>query len=280
MKKCNFHSGEWCCCIGQEFHKTVDSNFEKIRSNVLWGGGICDSILDSVDKLNNFILNKRIGTKILGDMGFSELGNENQDYVKRGFDLLICIPMLPLVLLIMALVAICIKLESPGKVFFNDYRIGKSGRTFLCYKFRSMYIDSDRILQEYLEQNDIARKEWNEFQKLRGYDPRVTAVGRFIRKTSLDELPQVINVLLGDMSLVGPRPYLPREKNMIGDYLDIICQVQPGITGIWQVSGRSDVNFAGRLEFDEWYVNNHSIWVDIKCLLKTARIVLFSKGAY
>ena len=244
------------------------------------GGGICDSILDSVDKLNNFILNKHIGTEIFGDMGFSELGNENQDYVKRGLDLIICLSMLPLVLLIMALVAICIKVESPGKVFFNDYRIGKSGRTFLCYKFRSMYIDSDRILQEYLEQNDIARKEWNEFQKLRGYDPRVTAVGRFIRKISLDELPQVINVLLGDMSLVGPRPYLPREKNMIGEYLDIICQVQPGITGIWQVSGRSDVNFAGRLELDEWYVNNHSIWVDIKCLLKTARIVLFSKGAY
>ena len=245
------------------------------------GGGICDSILDSVDKLNNFVLNKHIGAKILGDMGFSELENENQDYVKRGLDLIICLSMLPLVLLIMALVAICIKVESPGnKVFFNDYRIGKSGRTFLCYKFRSMYIDSDRILQEYLEQNDIARKEWEEFQKLRGYDPRVTAVGRFIRKTSLDELPQVINVLLGDMSLVGPRPYLPREKNMIGDYLDIICQVQPGITGIWQVSGRSDVNFAGRLELDEWYVNNHSIWVDIKCLLKTARIVLFSRGAY
>ena len=244
------------------------------------GGGICDSILDSVDKLNNFVLNKHIGAKILGDMGFSGLGNENQDYVKRGLDLIICLSMLPLVLLIMALVAICIKVESPGKVFFNDYRIGKSGRTFLCYKFRSMYIDSDRILHEYLEQNDIARKEWEEFQKLRGYDPRVTAVGRFIRKTSLGELPQVINVLLGDMSLVGPRPYLPREKNMIGDYLDIICQVQPGITGIWQVSGRSDVNFAGRLELDEWYVNNHSIWVDIKCLLKTARIVLFSKGAY
>ena len=206
-------------------------------------------------------------------MGLSELGNEKQDYVKRGLDLIICVSMLPLVLLIMALVAICIKVESPGKVFFNDYRIGKSGRTFLCYKFRSMYIDSDRILQEYLEQNDTA-------QKLRGYDPRVTAVGRFIRKTSLDELPQVINVLLGDMSLVGPRPYLPREKNMIGDYLDIICQVQPGITGIWQVSGRSDVNFAGRLELDEWYVNNHSIWVDIKCLLKTAQIVFFSKGAY
>ena len=244
------------------------------------GGGICDSILDSVNKLNNFILNKHIGAKNLGDMGFSELENENRDYVKRGLDLIICLSMLPLVLLIMALVAICIKAESPGKVFFNDYRIGKSGKTFLCYKFRSMYIDSDKILQEYLEQNDIARKEWNEFQKLRGYDPRVTAVGRFIRKTSLDELPQVINVLLGDMSLVGPRPYLPREKNMIGDYLDIICQVQPGITGIWQVSGRSDVNFAGRLELDEWYVNNHSIWVDIKCLLKTAQIVLFSKGAY
>ncbi|MCF2602081.1 sugar transferase, partial [Anaerovibrio lipolyticus] len=166
------------------------------------------------------------------------------------------------------------------KVFFNDYRIGKSGRTFLCYKFRSMYTDSDRILQEYLEQDDEARQEWEEFQKLRGFDPRVTAVGRFIRKTSLDELPQVINVLLGDMSLVGPRPYLPREKDIIGDYLDIICQVQPGITGIWQVSGRSDVNFAGRLELDEWYVKNRSILIDIKCLLKTAQIVLFGKGAY
>lgn len=149
-------------------------------------GGICDSILDSVDKLNNFILNKHIVAKILGDMGLRELGNEKQDYVKRSLDLIICLSMLPLVLLIMALVAICIKVESPGKIFFNDYRIGKSGRTFLCYKFRSMYIDSDRILQEYLEQNDTAQKEWEEFQKLRGYDPRVTAVGRFIRKTSLD----------------------------------------------------------------------------------------------
>ena len=244
------------------------------------GGGKCGSILDSVDKLNNFVLNKHIGAKILRDMGFSELRNEKQDYVKRGLDLIICLSMLPLVLLIMALVAICIKVESPGKVFFNDYRIGKSGRTFLCYKFRSMYIDSDRILQEYLEQDDEARQEWEEFQKLRGYDPRVTAVGRFIRKTSLDELPQVINVLLGDMSLVGPRPYLPREKDIIGDYLDIICQVQPGITGIWQVSGRSDVNFAGRLELDEWYVKNRSILIDIKCLLKTAQIVLLGKGAY
>lgn len=144
------------------------------------GGGKCGSILDSVDKLNNFVLNKHIGAKILRDIGFSELRNEKQDYVKRGLDLIICLSMLPLVLLIMALVAICIKVESPGKVFFNDYRIGKSGRTFLCYKFRSMYIDSDRILQEYLEQDDEARQEWEEFQKLRGFDPRVTAVGRFI----------------------------------------------------------------------------------------------------
>lgn len=261
-------------------YKAFCSNFERNATMPCYMWDKCDSILESEYKLNNLKVNIHIGAKILEDMGFSELGNEKQDYVKRGLDLIICLSMLPLVLLIMALVAICIKVESPGKVFFNDYRIGKSGRTFLCYKFRSMYIDSDRILQEYLEQDDEARQEWEEFQKLRGFDPRVTAVGRFIRKTSLDELPQVINVLLGDMSLVGPRPYLPREMDKIGDYLDIICQVQPGITGIWQVSGRSDVNFAGRLELDEWYVKNRSILVDIKCLLKTAQIVLFSKGAY
>lgn len=261
-------------------YKVFCSNFERNATMPCYMWDKCDSILESEYKLNNLKVNIHIGAKILEDMGFSELGNEKQDYVKRGLDLIICLSMLPLVLLIMALVAICIKVESPGKVFFNDYRIGKSGRTFLCYKFRSMYIDSDRILQEYLEQDDEARQEWEEFQKLRGFDPRVTAVGRFIRKTSLDELPQVINVLLGDMSLVGPRPYLPREMDKIGDYLDIICQVQPGITGIWQVSGRSDVNFAGRLELDEWYVKNRSILVDIKCLLKTAQIVLFSKGAY
>ena len=261
-------------------YKAFCSNFERNALIPCYMWDKCDSILESENKFNNLKVNIHLGKKNLGDMGFSELRNEKQDYVKRGLDLIICLSMLPLVLLIMALVAICIKVESPGKVFFNDYRIGKSGRTFLCYKFRSMYIDSDRILQEYLEQDDEARQEWEEFQKLRGFDPRVTAVGRFIRKTSLDELPQVINVLLGDMSLVGPRPYLPREKDIIGDYLDIICQVQPGITGIWQVSGRSDVNFAGRLELDEWYVKNRSILIDIKCLLKTAQIVLFGKGAY
>lgn len=200
-------------------YKAFCSNFERNATMPCYMWDKCDSILESEYKLNNLKVNIHIGAKILEDMGFSELGNEKQDYVKRGLDLIICLSMLPLVLLIMALVAICIKVESPGKVFFNDYRIGKSGRTFLCYKFRSMYIDSDRILQEYLEQDDEARQEWEEFQKLRGFDPRVTAVGRFIRKTSLDELPQVINVLLGDMSLVGPRPYLPREMDKIGDYL-------------------------------------------------------------
>ena len=136
------------------------------------------------------------------------------------------------------------------------------------------------ILENYLTENAEARAEWNEFQKLKGYDPRVTRVGRIIRRTSLDELPQILNVLLGNMSLVGPRPYLPREKEKMGSHFDTICMTTPGITGLWQVSGRSDVSFAGRLHLDEWYVHNWSVWVDVMCLFKTVKIVVFGKGAY
>ena len=213
-------------------------------------------------------------------MGLGEARDSGQDLAKRVIDLVLCVAALPFLLLVMAAVAVCIKLDSRGAVFFNDYRIGRDGREFLCYKFRSMRIDADRVLEKYLSENSEAKAEWEEFQKLKGYDPRVTAVGRFIRSSSLDELPQLINVLLGDMSLVGPRPYLPRERDKMGAYYDAICQVKPGITGIWQVSGRNDVNFAGRLEMDEWYVQNRSLWLDIKCLFKTVKIVLLGKGAY
>ena len=213
-------------------------------------------------------------------MGWGETKDSGQDLIKRGIDLALCLAVLPFLLVIMAIVAVCIKLDTKGSVFFNDYRIGKDGKKFLCYKFRSMRIDADRVLEQYLSENSEAKAEWEEFQKLKGYDPRVTGVGKFIRSTSIDELPQLINVLLGDMSLVGPRPYLPREQKMIGKYLDTICRVRPGITGIWQVSGRNDVSFAGRLQMDAWYVENRSLGLDIACLCKTVKIVLLGKGAY
>ena len=134
-------------------------------------------------------------------------------------------------------------------------------------------------MKDYLSKNPEAKKEWDEFQKLHDYDPRVTKAGKIMRRTSLDELPQILNVLKGEMSLVGPRPYLPREKNMMGDFYKIIISTVPGITGYWQVNGRSDVTFEGRLKMDDWYIRNWSVWIDIVLLVKTIKAVFYSKGA-
>ena len=200
--------------------------------------------------------------------------------IKRFFDVIVgsilCIPIIPII----AAISLCIKLDSKGAVFFNAQRIGKRGKTFTCYKFRSMHLDSQRILEEYLARYPEAKREWDTFAKLRDYDPRVTRIGKWIRKYSLDELPQILNVIKGDMSLVGPRPYLLREKEEIGEYLSTITLTVPGITGFWQTSGRNDVSFAGRVAMDTWYVRNWSIWLDLMYLFKTAKIVFTGKGAY
>ena len=210
----------------------------------------------------------------------NNLAPRRNRFFKRVFDTvvggLLCVPIIPILLVI----AICIKLDSKGPAFFNGQRIGKHGKTFTCYKFRSMYVNASDILEEYLAAHPAAQEEWNTFAKLRDYDPRVTKVGRWIRKYSLDELPQILNVIKGDMSLVGPRPYLPREKEDIGEYLSTVTLTVPGITGFWQTSGRNDVSFAGRVAMDTWYVRNWSIWLDLMYLFKTAKIVLTGKGAY
>lgn len=210
----------------------------------------------------------------------NNLARRRNRVFKRFFDIavggLLCVPILPILLVI----AICITLDSKGPAFFNARRIGKHGKTFTCYKFRSMHTNAGEILKEYLAAHSAAQEEWNTFAKLRDYDPRVTKVGRWIRKYSLDELPQILNVIKGDMSLVGPRPYLPREKEDIGEYLSTITLTVPGITGFWQTSGRNDVSFAGRVAMDTWYVRNWSIWLDLMYLFKTVKIVFTGKGAY
>ena len=205
--------------------------------------------------------------------------------LKRAFDLVAGSIIAVCIAPILVATAIAIKLDSPGPVFYNAERIGKNLRrrgmpTFTCYKFRSMYVNADEILRDYLASHPEAAAEWREFQKLRGDDPRVTRVGRFIRKYSIDELPQIFNVLRGNMSLVGPRPYLPREREKIGDYYHVICMTTPGITGLWQVSGRNDIAFDGRLQLDAWYVRNWSLWQDITLLVRTIGVVLGQKGAY
>ena len=199
--------------------------------------------------------------------------------IKNIFDFilgfLIVIPSIP----ILIICAIWVKLDSEGPIFYNARRIGKEGKEFTCYKFRSMYMNSDEILNDYLAKNPREKEEWDKFQKLHDFDPRVTKAGKIMRKTSLDELPQIFNVLKGEMSLVGPRPYLPREKDMMGHFYNIIISTVPGITVYWQVNGRSDVTFEGRLKMDDWYIRNWSVWIDIVLLIKTIRAVFCSKGA-
>ncbi len=165
-----------------------------------------------------------------------------------------------------------------GPVFYTQERIGKNGKIFKLYKYRSMVVGADEKLQKYLEENEEARKEYKEYKKLKD-DPRITKVGRFIRKSSIDEFPQFINVFKGEMSLVGPRPYLPREKEDINGYFKYITSVKPGITGLWQTSGRSKTTFVNRLEMDMKYYFKHSLKLDIKILKKTVMDVIRKEGA-
>jgi len=201
-------------------------------------------------------------------------------FIKRGIDLILTVLLLLLLWPLLLVLAIWIRMDSPGPAFHIAARIGKDGKLFRCYKFRSMYVESDQLLEDYLKDRPEEKKEWEEFAKLRHYDPRVTKAGRWLRKYSMDELPQIFNVLEGTMSLVGPRPYLPREKEAIGDFLPVICRTLPGITGLWQVSGRNEIKFAGRLELDAKYVKNWSLKQDMALLLKTVGVVLGKKGAY
>jgi Undecaprenyl-phosphate galactose phosphotransferase WbaP len=176
-------------------------------------------------------------------------------------------------------IAVAVKMSSRGPVLYANERIGRDGRRFRMWKFRSMFTNGDAVLEEYLEMHPEYRHEWETTQKLR-WDPRITRIGRFIRKTSLDELPQMWNVLRGDMSLVGPRPILLDEEAKYGDYYGLYTMVSPGITGMWQVSGRSNTSYEERLQLVAYYVRNWSLWLDIYLLLKTVRIVLFGRGAY
>ena len=199
---------------------------------------------------------------------------------KKIFDTVLGLICLVMILPILLLLAILIKLDSPGPVLHIAKRIGRNGREFRCYKFRTMHLNSDLILKKYLKENPAAKREWIQYAKLRDYDPRVTRAGRWMRRLSLDELPQIINVIVGNMSLVGPRPYLPRELQQIGYYGNTIFIAKPGITGLWQVSGRNNIDFNGRLELDSWYVRNWSVWLDVTLLMKTFKVVLQKSGAY
>ena len=165
-----------------------------------------------------------------------------------------------------------------GPIFFTQNRIGKDGKEFKMYKYRTMVLGADKILEELMEKDPAIREEYTVNKKLAN-DPRITSAGKFLREKSLDEFPQFINVLLGQMSLIGPRPYLPREKEDMGQYYDDVVACKPGITGMWQSHGRSDVDFDHRLVLDEYYYRNWSFWLDVTLLFKTVKQVLYGRGA-
>lgn len=201
--------------------------------------------------------------------------------IKRGFDLLFSILCMIIGAPIYLLIAFLIYITSPGKVIYSHERIGRGGIPFRCYKFRSMYMDADKRLEELLKANPQLREEWEKSYKLKK-DPRITPFGAFLRKTSLDELPQFWNVIKGDLSVVGPRPVVREE---IVKYYHVkaykILSIRPGLTGIWQVSGRNDVNsYARRILMDEYYVDHQSLHLDMRIIAKTIPAMLFSKGAY
>lgn len=168
--------------------------------------------------------------------------------------------------------------EDDGPIFYDQLRIGKNGKHFKLYKYRSMVIGADKILEEYLAKNEEARIEFEQNQKLKN-DPRITKLGSFIRKTSLDEFPQFINILKGDMSLVGPRPIVDREVELFGDKMKTVHSVRPGLTGYWAANGRSDTTYEQRVEMEAYYAENFSLLLDIKIIFKTIKSVIKKEGA-
>lgn len=200
-------------------------------------------------------------------------------FLTRGFDLLVAFVALIFFLPLMIVIAAAVFVTDPGPVFFAQRRIGLHGKEFWCFKFRSMAIDAEQRLVELLAHNPAAKEEWDRDHKLRN-DPRITAIGLFLRKSSLDELPQLINVLIGDMSVVGPRPIVDAERKRYGRYLTHYCSVRPGITGLWQVSGRNDVSYRRRVAYDVAYSRSRSLAFDVWILAVTIPSVLFARGSY
>ncbi len=219
---------------------------------------------------------------IAGIVGFSSTNNRTKIQslaAKRAMDLAIIICTLPLTLPVSLIIAFLVKITSPGPILYGHKRVGQNHKTIKCWKFRSMYKNSDEMLEKILKENPKMRREWEKDRKIEN-DPRVTPFGKFIRKTSLDELPQLINIFIGEMSFVGPRPVTEAELERYGKNVDYILSVTPGLSGMWQTSGRSDTAYEDRVMLDTYYIQNWSVWLDLWILIKTVWVVIKGKGAY
>lgn len=199
--------------------------------------------------------------------------------IKRTFDIICALLGLVFLLPVALIVKISYMLTGDFKsIFFCQKRIGKNGKEFKFFKFRTMVKNADEVLFKMMEENEEIREEYRINKKLKN-DPRITKVGKLLRKSSLDELPQLLNILFGQMAIIGNRPYLPREKEDMGTYFNDIVKTKPGLTGYWQVSGRSDCTFDERLKLEQYYSKNCGLRMDIKIFFKTFYVVLLRKGA-
>lgn len=246
----------------------------------------CESLSDSmwlIPRSGDFIT-EGVEIEILGEVLAlyikKNLAKPWNILLKTAFDMCFSLILLILLLPLFLIISLSVKLDSKGPVIFIQKRLGRDKKLFDLYKFRSMYTNSEGRLHEFINNNLKEKQTWEKYKKLKNFDPRITQIGKVIRKYSLDELPQLFNVLLGKMSLVGPRPYLPEELEEKRSFLSLISKVKPGITGMWQTSGRSEVPFEQRITIDEYYIRNWSLWLDIIILLKTIKIWFSSTGAY
>ncbi len=259
-----------------------------------------ESLQDTVDRLGRWISHITLMSELLPPQvmwisnGSSEvlmsadiehrLQQPTIRFKKRLFDLTLSIPMLILALPVMAMIALIIRLTSKGPVLFHQDRVGYGGRHFRIHKFRTMVDGAEKVLDALLESDEAAREEFQRFHKLKR-DPRITAFGRWLRKTSLDELPQLWNVVKGNMTLVGPRPILPSEIDQYGyeiPEVDLVSytSVRPGVTGLWQVTVRAEEEFSVRMQIDRYYVRNWSLFLDLYIVLRTVGVVVFGRGGY
>ncbi len=255
--------------IGEESKHLLLTTLSNFRYNI---------IIPKMNLINTISLSIK---DINGTLGFATTHNLTKWYniaVKTFLDHVILFFAGFLLVPFICIIALLVKISSPGPVFYGHERIGRAGKKIRVWKFRSMEIDADAKLEKVLEENPEYRKEWNESFKLSN-DPRVTRIGRFLRKSSLDELPQLFNVFKGDMSFIGPRPVTEEEILRYGENFNYVFSVKPGLSGMWQVSGRSDTDYTERVAFDSYYIQNWSIWLDLWLIFKTIGVVLTGRGA-
>jgi len=232
-------------------------------------------MVDNLDKTAELVLNDKIDTSVIKNKSKKIVYH----VIKRIFDILVALVGLIILIPITLIIKIITMFNKDfHSIFYTQERIGKNGKLFKFYKFRSMVPNADEVLFKLLKEDKELAKEYKKMKKLEN-DPRITKIGKFLRKTSIDELPQVLNILKGDMSVVGNRPYLPREKKDMGKYYNDIIKTKPGLTGFWQVSLRSSGTFLERMKMEQYYSNNCGLKFDISLFLKTFKIVLKMNGA-